>query len=1055
MSKENLHRDYGLLTGFLRSISLRFQLRTTLEFLFLLPSGFILVLLGGPLVIELKGTFAYLPFFYSLVAIVFLSFLLLLGVWRFFSKPSMERVARGLEEKFPGLRDDVTNSLLLFDEIGKGKGLSQISEGLVTAQLRKTAREVCEINPREVVNLKTALRHLKLFLPLALTFSLVFTLDPYFLGRSIALIVHPLSNLPIKKTFISVEPRGSILLRGTPLLIKARATGYVPDKLTLEVWPDDGKPMRFPMELQGDGRFTYKMAFVKSSFQYQVHGNGSDSQVYGIRVVDPPELGKMKLTLIPPGYTGLPEEVREEGHIEALKGTMVNLDARATKEIIEGKMIVNQESELLLKVKGDRLTGSLLVFYPGTYSIKVKDVFGFENDPVLYQIHLIPDKYPEGEILSPAQDLEVSGNEILPVIYAAKDDFGMTAVKLGYQIRGTERFINLKNRSSSRSLGPETFKWDLTGMALTPGERVLYRLEVWDNDSISGPKPGYSRTLTLYVRDEKDQAAKETEEAQRIADALLDLLADQMEDKVEKDGLSHRLTDILEQVDKNLERMGEDKIQRFDLEALKRNLTFLKDRIHEEPKDTVTRELERLALLGEDIAKKTRMNEVEALAREIGHREKRLIDTLLDSKEPLTPEALKGMMQELGRLRQLLQTVMDALSKMATQLPDEFINSPELSGMDFQDLFKDLDEIQKQLAEGDLKGALETAQRLMQTLMEMMSVLSRAGTQASMGSFDKLQAEAARQTSELEKILGEQKEVLRRTEGIEREINRIIGEETEKRLSRSLPQFQKSLEGLHRSLPGEQSDLIEELEKLLKERDLNKFSELAKNLGEELSGRPDLQRLIEDLGKLAENLSPDLKELMTPDDKEEFSGLSSRQESLENRTRNLVEKLEMLSQLFPGMDTEILNDLKNATDSMGKATGRLKGEDAPGAIPPEQEAIRSLTRSQQAMQQMAQQMAQQLAMQSQNRWGYPWGYDTRPGWYYGPWVPMPTLPQPESGRLREKGYTGIDREEFDPPSKDDYKAPQILREKVMESLKEGIPSQYRREVEKYFKGLTE
>jgi hypothetical protein len=100
-------------------------------------------------------------------------------------------------------------------------------------------------------------------------------------------------------------------------------------------------------------------------------------------------------------------------------------------------------------------------------------------------------------------------------------------------------------------------------------------------------------------------------------------------------------------------------------------------------------------------------------------------------------------------------------------------------------------------------------------------------------------------------------------------------------------------------------------------------------------------------------------------------------------------------------------------------------------------------------------MAQQMAMQMQNRWGYPWGYDPRPGWYYGPWVPMPTLPQPELKRPRERGYTGIDREEFDPPSKDAYKAPQILREKIMESLKEGVPSQYRREVERYFKGLTE
>jgi hypothetical protein len=279
----------------------------------------------------------------------------------------------------------------------------------------------------------------------------------------------------------------------------------------------------------------------------------------------------------------------------------------------------------------------------------------------------------------------------------------------------------------------------------------------------------------------------------------------------------------------------------------------------------------------------------------------------------------------------------------------------------------------------------------------------------------------------------------------------MVEEETEKRLNLSLPRFQESLEGLHRSLPAEQSDAIEELEKLLRKGQLERFSELAKNLEKELSGRPDIQKRIEELTKMAENLSPDLRELMTPDNKEKFPHLSSRQENLEKRTRNLTEKLEMLSQLFPGMDTEILNDLKEATNSMGKAAGRLKGEDAPGAIPPEQEAIRSLTRSQQAMQQMAQQMA----MQMQNRWGYLWGYDPRPGWYYGPWVPMPTLPQPEVRRPREKGYTGIDREEFDPPSKDVYKAPQILREKVMESLKEGVPSQYRREVERYFKGLTE
>jgi hypothetical protein len=97
-----------------------------------------------------------------------------------------------------------------------------------------------------------------------------------------------------------------------------------------------------------------------------------------------------------------------------------------------------------------------------------------------------------------------------------------------------------------------------------------------------------------------------------------------------------------------------------------------------------------------------------------------------------------------------------------------------------------------------------------------------------------------------------------------------------------------------------------------------------------------------------------------------------------------------------------------------------------------------------------------MAMRGQfNRWGRPWGYDPRPGWYYGPWGPLPTLPQPEVKRPVERGYTGIDREEFEPPSKDAYQAPKAFREKVMEALKENAPSSYKREVEQYFRGLSE
>src|SRR3972149_5392750 len=130
MPKKSLHREYSRLAGFLRSISLRLQLLVTLQFLLLLPSLILLILLGSLFVLEMKGVFPYLPIFYSAIATFSLGILFFVGVWRILSRPSVKRVARGLEEKFPQLKDDVTNSLLLYDQLNNGGGSHPVSTGV-------------------------------------------------------------------------------------------------------------------------------------------------------------------------------------------------------------------------------------------------------------------------------------------------------------------------------------------------------------------------------------------------------------------------------------------------------------------------------------------------------------------------------------------------------------------------------------------------------------------------------------------------------------------------------------------------------------------------------------------------------------------------------------------------------------------------------------------------------------------------------------------------------------------------------------------------------------
>lgn len=1050
-------RYYGRIERVLKGIASRLKLLIALEFLLRLASVFLIILLGSLFVQETERIFPYLPFVYYLLALSFLFVVFSLGLWKNAAKLSMQHIARGLEEKFPRLKDNVINAILLFHQINKSSRPDAISKGLVTAHLRKTAEEISQIHPNQVVTFRRVLPHVSLLLPLFVAFMVVLALDAQFVNRSLANLFDPLSTLPERETFIFVERPFRIVLRGNPVVIRAKASGYLPDRLSLRLWPEKGEEIRLDMSSDGDDRFIHRIPSAQMSFRYQAFSGRSHSPVSDIRVVDAPDIGKIKLTLTPPDYTQLPKQVKEDGHIEALKGTVVHLEAWATKAVKDGNLILNQKERIQLSVQEDRLDGNLLVSSSATYSLFIRDELGFENtNPVRYRIHLIPDKYPDAEIISPTENPEVSANEVLPVIYSARDDFGVTDVRLIYQLHGTERTIRLKSLENDRSIGPEVFMWDLADLALVPTDRVVYRLGVWDNDSVSGPKAGYSKTFTLHMRDERERAARELARVQEIANALLDLLADQLEDIKDRKALSEDMEEVLKKIDTLLERTGMENIERFTLESLNKNVITLNRRIAELPRETITQEMERLALLAEGLVKKTRMHEVEALAREIKNRQKQLVDALRDHKVPLTQEQLQALLKEIDRLKELISQVMKALSQMATQLPDEFINNSELRGLEFQDMFQDLEEIQKKLMAGDLAGALEAAQRLLQTLSEMMAAMENAGSQARTGAMDRLQSEMSRKAGELEKILQEQKEILAGTESIHREITGEMEGETEKRFNEMMPRLKETMEQLRRLLPSEEGNPVSEMERLLKERQIKRLSQLSKSLAKELVESPEVLKLLDEFMNRTKELAPDEREVMTAETKKKFPDLSSREKTLQERTRDLGKTLEVLSQLFPGMDTEIINDIKDAAGSMDNAAGKLKGEDAAGAIPPEQEAIRRLAESQQAMQQMARQMAQQMAQRMQaNPWGYPWGYDPRGGWYYGPWGPLPTLPQPNVKKPPEPGYTGIDREEFDPPAKDAYKAPEAFREKIMEALKEDIPSQYRQEVERYFRGLTQ
>ena len=165
MTEESADRDYGRLCQLLRAVSLRHQRQALLEFLILLVSAVLLLLLGSLAVPGLAQGLPFLPVVYTSGSVGALAFLLWRGLRAIWPRPLPLSAAHGIEKKFPFLRDDITNSILLFDQTGTDMPGGGPSRALIRAQLKRTAEKAAAVKPTDVVDVKKGARRLKLLAP--------------------------------------------------------------------------------------------------------------------------------------------------------------------------------------------------------------------------------------------------------------------------------------------------------------------------------------------------------------------------------------------------------------------------------------------------------------------------------------------------------------------------------------------------------------------------------------------------------------------------------------------------------------------------------------------------------------------------------------------------------------------------------------------------------------------------------------------------------------------------------------------------------------------------
>ncbi|HEX7126040.1 MAG TPA: DUF4175 family protein [Thermodesulfobacteriota bacterium] len=1075
------------------------------------------VLLAGTAVKPAVTFFRYAPVVFAAVGLCALAWGAALLLRALLARVPLVRAARLVETRHPELRSDLTSALELARVPDADFARYGTSRPLVDALERRAAQGVAGLDPAAIAPAGPLAGRLWLPAALGAVTAAVAVVSPALLADSARALVNPLAFVPADTLVLDVSPGDATVLRGSPVTIRVRAAGRVPDRVEVALFAADAaaRPDREPPPQSrlaarpaGDGLFVVGPFPAERSLGYRAQADGTASRTFRLTVEEAPEVGRIVATYHYPAYLAMTDRTVEGGTVEAYRGTEVRLAMTANKPIARARVVFDDGSAVPVEVDpngdGTALAATFVVTGEGGYRVILTDRAGFDTpEPIRYEIRVIPDDAPTAEIASPATDLTVDQGDTVRVEWRASDDIALGRVDLVFEAgQGEQRIALARPRAGQRPTRlAGRHDWRLGTLGLPPGARVAYYVEARDTDVISGPKTGVSQTYYLQIRSREQDHEQLRADQREIADQLLDALGDQLEreaaaevgrtaEAAEKGrALDERLDRVERQLEAALARAAEDPLadatQLFDLNLLRSHLGQVREEAARAGTDParqpdVTRELEQLATFADEIGKRGEMQDLVRRGRELMEAQTGLLDRLEREKgKALDPKTRAELEQALRDIEAQLRKLAEQLARMPQSLPDEFVNSEAMNALEMQDMADALEQLREAIRQGDAEKARELARQLAQQLNQMMAALDGAqgeSQQADAGG-QQMARQMQRQQNRLQELAREQRDIVNRTEEIDRRAaDRLAAVQQrewsafEQRARQRLDQLaERSREAQRQAarqgvLDAQQyfqqralQDAIRDARDRLDQRQAQALRQSLEGARDQLRRAPMLPEAAEEaaaLDRLAQELARlgDASRTLTADEREQLRQLAERQRSVGQATEQLRQEMDDLAANLPMLGPQLGRALREAVPFMGEAQDRLGERDARGAVPPEREALKRLQRAQQAMRNAQQMMAQRGQMRGMSA---PQMAGRQPGG-----MMMPDGQEGREGRMprvdqRIGGRAGASTRDFKLPGRDDYQVPRVYREQVIEALKEPVPEAYRRKVERYFKNLTE
>jgi hypothetical protein len=241
---------------------------------------------------------------------------------------------------------------------------------------------------------------------------------------------------------IAVEPGDRKVRRGSdqgvtakligfdaqPVILRARSAGAAKwDELSME--PNPG----------GEG-YSFLLAGLNESIEYQVISGRVRSQVHRLTVVDLPVVKHIRVTYRFPAWAGARNVVEDPGgDLRAVEGTGADLIVTTDRPASNALLVFDDGTRIPLAGSGElKLTASVDIRKDGSYYVAAMDGGDEVRISDDYFVEAMRETPPVVKVLKPGRDAKVSPIEEVKVEVTATDDFALEQVELRYSVNGGE-----------------------------------------------------------------------------------------------------------------------------------------------------------------------------------------------------------------------------------------------------------------------------------------------------------------------------------------------------------------------------------------------------------------------------------------------------------------------------------------------------------------------------------------------------------------------------------------------------------------------------------------